>query len=166
MTEKSKSRGQCGYGPREQLVGNKRSVGSSHEQLVSNKRSVGSSHEQLAAEYLKREGYRILCMNFRSRYGEIDIVAMEGDILVFLEVKYRSGRQAGAPWEAVNIRKQGRICRTADFYRVRYGVGEDVQVRFDVVAILDGKLFLFRNAFFYREASHDGRYFYQKERQR
>ena len=120
------------------------------KQTAYNKRSVGASHEELAADYLKREGYKILCMNFRSYFGEIDIVAMDGDVLVFCEVKYRSRAAAGAPWEAVNIRKQERICRTADFYRLRFGVRDDVQVRFDVVAILGGKLFLFRNAFFYR----------------
>ena len=114
-----------------------------------NKRLVGSGFEQEAAEFLRGQGFQIRQVNFRSRFGEIDIVAMEGRTLVFAEVKYRADSKAGLPWEAVDRRKQYRICRTADYYMIRYGFTDNVPVRFDVVAILGGEITLFRNAFFY-----------------
>ena len=68
---------------------------------MENSRSVGSRYEAVAAEYLQKEGYRILAKNFRSRFGEIDIVAEEEPYLVFVEVKYRTKQSQGDPSEAV-----------------------------------------------------------------
>lgn len=62
---------------------------------MENSRSVGSRYEAVAAEYLQKEGYRILAKNFRSRFGEIDIVAEEEPYLVFVEVKYRTKQSQG-----------------------------------------------------------------------
>ena len=117
--------------------------------MKQNKRGIGTGYEHLAAAFLRQNGYVIVHMNFRSRFGEIDIVARDGNVLVFLEVKYRNRPDFGMPWEAVDLRKQIRICRTADFYRARYQVPEGTPIRFDVVAVLNGEFFLFRNAFFY-----------------
>ena len=118
---------------------------------MNNKRQTGSRYEQMAAEYLKQQGYRILEMNFRCRDGEVDIVAEEASCLVFVEVKYRSSEKYGLPQEAVTRRKQRSISRVAQFYRVRYRVREDVSSRFDVVAILNGEIRLYQNAFLYQE---------------
>ncbi len=112
-----------------------------------NKRLVGSMHEQEAAEYLKSQGYRILMMNYRCPLGEIDIVAMEGDTLVFCEVKYRKNLQYGSPAEAVDARKQNRIRGTAGMYLAEHRLPPEAGIRFDVVAVLNHTYTLYKNAF-------------------
>ena len=116
-----------------------------------NKRTVGSIYEREAAAFLMQHGYRIREMNFRCRSGEIDLIAMDRQTLVFVEVKYRSNEQAGDPAEAVNRHKRQQICRVADFYRLRYGFSSDVCCRFDVVAILGNRIRLIQNAFPYQQ---------------
>lgn len=91
--------------------------------------------EEMACAFLKEKGALVLARNFRSRTGEIDIVAMDGDTLVFAEVKYRTSGRLGDPEEAVGASKQRSICRTADFYRIRFGVPEETKIRFDVLAL-------------------------------
>ena len=116
-----------------------------------NKRSIGTEKEQFAKEYLLAGGYRVLEMNYRCRMGEVDIVAQDGEYLCFVEVKYRTGNQAGSPQHAVDVRKQQRICRVADFYLLQHKFGYDTAVRFDVVAIMGSTVTLYKNAFDYRE---------------
>lgn len=103
--------------------------------------------EQLAGEYLERQGYRILETNFYSRFGEIDIVARDGNYLVFLEVKYRESVSSGYPGEAVGRRKQSRIYRTAQYYLYKNGLPADTPCRFDVAAIQGNEIMLIKNAF-------------------
>lgn len=103
--------------------------------------------EQLAGEYLKGKGYRILEINFYSRFGEIDIIAMDGDYLVFLEVKYRKSASAGYPAEAVGKEKQERIYRAAQYYLYKRGLPSDTPCRFDVAAIRGDEITLIKNAF-------------------
>lgn len=112
-----------------------------------NKRATGNAWEQQAAEYLEERGMRIRERNFRSRQGEIDLIGCHNGYLVFVEVKYRSGREMGCAAEAVDQRKQRRICRTADFYRQLHGLGESTAVRYDVVAVQEGETEWFQNAF-------------------
>ena len=78
-----------------------------------NKRMEGSRYEKLAARYLEQKGMDILELNYRCRTGEIDIIARDGEYLVFVEVKYRSGASFGDPSEAVTAKKQERIRKTA-----------------------------------------------------
>ncbi len=96
---------------------------------------MGSRYEKAAADYLRRQGYEILVMNYRNRKGEIDIVARDGDYLCFVEVKYRKDAAAGDPLEAVGWRKQMVICRVADHFLLTHRQWADLQIRFDVVAI-------------------------------
>lgn len=117
---------------------------------MENRRRTGAEYEQKAAEYLKSLGWRILERNFRCRTGEIDLIALEGAVLVFVEVKYRRSSAYGNPAEAVDARKQRTICRVADYYRMRHGISEDCSVRFDVAAIQGGEICLIRNAFPYQ----------------
>jgi putative endonuclease len=119
--------------------------------LQQNKRKTGEVYEQRAVSYLKKCGYRILKQNFRCHFGEIDIIAKEGDTLVFLEVKYRSGHGSGTPQEAVNYNKQRRISKVAAFYLTAYSKTLDQSIRFDVVAISGTEITLIKNAFEYRE---------------
>ncbi|WP_408070921.1 YraN family protein [Butyrivibrio sp. JL13D10] len=101
-----------------------------------NKRQIGAYYEGLACDYICENGATIICRNFRSRSGEIDIVAKDGKYLSFIEVKYRTGSRYGEAEEAVDYRKQRIICRVSDFYMKRYGMSTDTAVRYDVVAIM------------------------------
>lgn len=112
-----------------------------------NKRQIGTKWEQLAKEYLEVNGYYILEMNYRCKIGEIDIIAVQDNVLVFIEVKYRSSNQYGTAIEAVNYRKQNIIRRVADYYLVTKMHKTDICCRFDVVGIDGTKVTLVRNAF-------------------
>ena len=105
--------------------------------------------EAAAALRLAQEGYRILETNHRSPLGEIDLIAREGDTLVFVEVKTRRGR-AGSPKEAVTPRKQRRLSLLALAYLKAHG-RLDRPARFDVVAVTWGEdgpeIEIVRNAF-------------------
>ncbi len=101
---------------------------------------LGRSGEGLAADYFKDRGYRVLDTNFRTRFGELDLVLEDGGEIVFVEVKTRRGHGFGRPEEAVTPEKQERIRRCAESWLQRNGLLEDLpQIRFDVLAItLDG----------------------------
>ena len=117
------------------------------EQEGINKRQIGTDKENIAADWLVKHGARILERNFRSRHGEIDLIARHGEYLVFCEVKYRSTDEMGAPQEAVGLTKQKRICKVADYYRVLHGLGDGTSVRYDVIAIRGEKVTWIQNAF-------------------
>ena len=95
---------------------------------------LGRRGERAAEKHLRRNGYRIVARNFRAAGAEIDLVAIDGDILVFVEVKTRRSRAAGAPEEAVDERKQIRMRRAAEVFARRYRA-EDSEMRFDIVAV-------------------------------
>jgi putative endonuclease len=95
---------------------------------------LGAQGERAAEQYLKRHGYRIVRRNFRALGAEIDLVAMDGDTLVFIEVKTRRSFGAGAPEEAVDIRKQSRLRRAGEAFAIQYGASERT-MRFDIVAV-------------------------------
>ena len=103
------------------------------------------------AEYLESLGWKILERNYRCRIGEIDLIALDGRTLVFVEVKYRRSGACGSPGEAVDVRKQHTICRVADYYRMVHGIPETQSCRFDVAAVQGERLELLRNAFPYRQ---------------
>lgn len=114
---------------------------------MKNRRIIGTEYEQKAAEYLTLQGYQILERNFRCRQGEIDLIAKEGEWLVFIEVKYRKTAGSGEPLEAVNQRKQEKIYQAARYYLHHFYYGQEIVCRFDVVAILGEEISLIRNAF-------------------
>jgi putative endonuclease len=95
---------------------------------------IGSEGERAAAEFLEARGYRILDRNYRTRLGEIDLVAEEGRILVFVEVKVRLNDRFGGPAAAITSAKQARIARLAQQYVMSRRLGER-PCRFDVVLI-------------------------------
>jgi putative endonuclease len=111
---------------------------------------LGRRGERAAEKYLRHNGYRIVARNFRAAGAEIDLVAMDGDVLVFVEVKTRRNREAGAPEEAVDECKQKRMRRAAEIFAMRYRA-DDVTMRFDIVAVdASGErleIELLRNAF-------------------
>lgn len=114
-----------------------------------NKRQTGSEYEKLAAQYLKEKGCLILNMNYRNRFGEVDLVGKDGDDLVFFEVKARKNGLAGGAAEAVTLSKQKKICAVSDSYRFMENVSPDTQIRYDVIAIDGNKINWIKNAFDY-----------------
>ena len=104
--------------------------------------TLGDRGENLAARYLEERGFRVLERQLRGRHGELDLIAMDGETVVFVEVKTRTTRGAGDPAEAVTFAKQKRITQSALTYLKRRGWLER-RTRFDVVSILwnggDGK---------------------------
>lgn len=114
-----------------------------------NRRAVGRAYEKKAGAYLAEQGYKIIEYNFCCRSGEIDIIARDGEYLVFVEVKYRADAECGNPLEAVNERKQCAISRTAWYYCLTHGYGEWMPCRFDVVAMQGEEIMLVKNAFEY-----------------
>ena len=115
--------------------------------MAENTRSVGARYEEQAAEYLQTQGYESISRNYRSPRGEIDLIAREGVVLCFVDVKYRAGTGAGYAVEAVNRHKQRRISGAAQWYMMRHGLDEWTPCRFDVVAIDGAEITLLRNAF-------------------
>ena len=93
----------------------------------------GAKGEKLAARFLKRGGYKILARNFRCPFGEVDIIALKGDVVAFVEVKRRLTDVFGAPSEAVGAERQARYINAARFYFA--GREMDCTVRFDVIEV-------------------------------
>lgn len=116
------------------------------------KRWLGDRGERLAVRFLRRQGFRILHRQYAGKSGEIDLVARDGETIVFVEVKTRKSDAAGHPAEAVTPAKQKQLTKLALAYLKRYNLLEH-PARFDVVAILwpdDGgrpEITHYRNAF-------------------
>ena len=97
-------------------------------------RLLGDEGERIAARHLKKLGYRILAKQARSKLGEIDIIALDGDTIVFVEVKSRRDHRDGSPAEAVDRRKQVKLTQLSlAWLKKRKLLGRPT--RFDVVAI-------------------------------
>lgn len=111
--------------------------------------SKGKKGEELVISYLKNLNYSILEVNYRTPIGEIDIIALDENILVFVEVKSRKSRKYGEAAEAVNMYKQQKIINTAMLYLQSKGY-TNIQSRFDVVEVYyigNGEINHFQNAF-------------------
>ncbi|MEP7039281.1 MAG: YraN family protein [Acidobacteriota bacterium] len=112
---------------------------------IFNSSKVGQLGEELAARFLERKGYRLVMANFKvpvgrnrvgvSVTGEIDLIALDEDILCFVEVKTRSSDEFASPLAAVDLRKQRQIIRTAKVYRKNFRINE-IKFRYDVVSIV------------------------------
>ncbi len=99
--------------------------------------SLGATGERLAAEHLQRRGYRILERNYRTRWGELDLVAFDGTTIAFCEVKSRrAGGAAGTPWEAFSAGKQAQVRRiAARWLHERSDRPRAVGLRFDAIGV-------------------------------
>lgn len=122
----------------------------SPEKNPSRHKETGREGESLAVSHLEKEGYEILTRNYRCRYGEVDIIARENDCLVFIEVKSRRSLRFGEPCEAIDLRKQKKLSRTALHYLQSRG-WMNRNARFDTLFIRlaagGNELRLIRNAF-------------------
>ena len=106
---------------------------------------AGRAAEESACRFLRERGYEIVVRNWRTVLGEIDIVARDGPILVFVEVKSRSRSDFGGPEAAVHPAKQRRLIATARAFLDRTDCR--LPARFDIVAFLEGEPRLYRDAF-------------------
>jgi len=96
--------------------------------------TIGRKGEDIAASWLSEHGYAIITRNYRRRFGEVDIIARQGEYLVFIEVKTRSSRQFGTPLDALTVKKQQQLTLIARDYLVRHKIA-DTLCRFDVLAV-------------------------------
>ncbi len=96
---------------------------------------LGDRGERAAVAMLKKLGYRILAKQYRNSFGEIDIIAQDGETTVFVEVKTRTSANDGQPFEAVDRRKQDKLTRVALAWLKKHGRLEQ-RARFDIVSIL------------------------------
>lgn len=94
---------------------------------------VGAWGESLAADYLRKQHYKLIAMNYRSRFGEIDIIVSNHSYIVFVEVKLRKSANFARAAEFVDTYKQGRLRTTAEIYLSQHPT--DLQPRFDVIEI-------------------------------
>ena len=136
-------------GKEERYTSGKKQYGKKQYGKKQNTRQIGTAYEQLAADYLKAQGYEILEHNFRCGLGEIDLIARDGNYLVFVEVKYRSRSDCGYPSDAVNYKKQVRISNGAAYYLWKNYDSDQIWVRFDVVSIQGETVQLYKDAFPY-----------------
>jgi putative endonuclease len=97
--------------------------------------AIGSAAERAAASFLHARGYHVLEHNFRCRGGEIDLIALDGGTLVFVEVKLRRTLSRGAPIEAVTPQKQSRLARAAQSY-LAFSGRVFPRIRFDVISVM------------------------------
>lgn len=110
-----------------------------------NSSRVGQIGEELAARFLRKNGYRLVAANFKTPVGrnrlgaqvtgEIDLIALDADILCFVEVKTRSSDAFAAPLAAVTLQKQRQIIRTAKMYRKVFRL-QSIRFRYDVISVI------------------------------
>lgn len=98
------------------------------------RRHFGQEGEAKAEQYLRRKGYRIVAKNIRSSIGELDLIAEDGPVLVFIEVKARQTEQFGGAIHAVHQRKQKKLIQLASQYLARHHLSDRI-CRFDVVLL-------------------------------
>ena len=112
-----------------------------------NRKDKGKYGENIAIDFLEKNGYIILEKNFRfSRYGEIDIIALDKEIIVFVEVKFRTSNKYGMPIEAITTHKKNHLIKSALFYlQEKKCFGKPC--RFDIISIENDKIDLYKNAF-------------------
>lgn len=100
------------------------------------KREIGDRGEDMAVKKLKKMGYKIVERNFSAKCGEIDIIALDGEYIVFVEVRVRNNSSYGSGAETVDAYKQKKLIKTAMYY-LKMNNALDVPARFDVVSISD-----------------------------
>ena len=98
------------------------------------KQLLGKEGERIAEAFLKKKGYKIVERNYRCVLGELDLIVLDRRVLVFVEVKTRTGNGFGTPFEAVELRKQQKMIQAAQYFIAQKGL-QQRDSRFDVVGI-------------------------------
>ena len=112
------------------------------------KKLLGRIGEKSAGKYLRKKGYKIIEKNYTTKIGEVDLIALYGDLLVFIEVKTRSSTAYGNPGDAVDYFKQKKYVLLAKEYLMLKKEYREKPVRFDVVEVLNGEINHIESAFF------------------
>lgn len=98
------------------------------------RQKLGKDAEKIAEQYLKQRNLRLIQRNYRCRFGEIDLIMHDGDVLVFTEVRFRSQSQFGGAANSVNHLKQNKIIKTAQHFLGNNRRYQHKNCRFDVIA--------------------------------
>ena len=106
--------------------------------MINNIKRIGSKGEKKAKDFLISNNYKIIKTNFHSPYGEIDIIAQDGEILVFIEVKTRSSDLDSA-LNSISVSKRKKISKTASYFLSKNDTFYDMFTRFDVIIILNSR---------------------------
>ncbi|MDQ7090690.1 MAG: YraN family protein [Methylococcales bacterium] len=93
----------------------------------------GQIAEQQAYDYLLTQGLKLVCKNFNSRYGELDLIMKEGETLVIIEVRFRKNDHFGGALESITAKKKARIIKTTHYYLMTHPI--DCPIRFDVITL-------------------------------
>ena len=101
---------------------------------MKNRRTIGNEWEKYSVFFLETKGYNIVERNYYTNYGEIDLIAEYENIIIFVEVKFRSSKKFGTGAEAVNFKKQEKIRNSALMYLDEKNI-KDKDIRFDIVEI-------------------------------
>lgn len=101
---------------------------------MKNNKEKGALGEDIAVKYLMSKGYSIIDRNYRTSIGEIDIIAIKDNVLVFIEVKARTNLNYGYPYEAVNWKKQEKIIKSSYIY-IKYKNLYKYQIRYDIIQV-------------------------------
>ncbi|GBD03689.1 hypothetical protein HRbin19_00986 [bacterium HR19] len=110
-------------------------------------KTKGKIAEDIACQYLESKGYKIIKRNFRTRYGEIDIIVLSpSNVLCFVEVK-SAEKNLSLPEESINQRKISKILKNAEIFISQNKEFSQLEMRFDVITIKDGKISHIENAF-------------------
>lgn len=112
------------------------------------KKLLGGKGERLTAAYLKKRGYKIIEKNYRTPFSEVDLIALKGDLLVFIEVKTRTSELYGRPADAVDRKKREKYVKSAEYYLLNNPDLRSKSVRFDVCEVLGDQINYIENAFF------------------
>lgn len=113
-------------------------------------RTIGKNSEELACDYLERQGLKLITANYQCKYGEIDLIMKDDNVLVFIEVRYRKVSDYGDGVATVTKVKQDKIIRTATYYLQANNLLDRVLCRFDVIAVsgaANGRLQWIKDAF-------------------
>ena len=106
--------------------------------------SKGLAYENIALKYLEKYKLTLVKQNFRTRFGEIDLIMKDGETLTFVEVRYRKNATYGSPCESVNTSKQKKIIKSAEIFLMQNN-GWHLNSRFDVIAISPATLLPFKH---------------------
>jgi putative endonuclease len=102
--------------------------------MINTRQVLGRLGEEVAERFLRKKGYKLVARNYRCAAGEVDLIVLDRRVIVFVEVKTRSGDRFGTPFEAVEVRKQRKMMRAAQFFLTEKGLHQR-DARFDVVGI-------------------------------
>jgi putative endonuclease len=106
-----------------------------HFRRRSNSQEIGKAQESRAANFLRAKGLKLLCRNYHSRFGEIDLIMSDSGTLVFIEVRYRANGLFGGAVASVTVAKQRRIRLTAAHYLQTHNGLQHCPCRFDVLGL-------------------------------